>query len=155
VISRGDTGGASLIHSENVRPPRWQRTVLLAACIHCSVWSLFIMGLPELSSKVYGFAEPPQDVHLWQGTGLFIGLLAVGYGMAAGNPRQHWGIVLIGLLAKVLGAIGMTVAVVRGQVSANVLWLLPIDDVIWWWPFWRIVRDNWRATLASHPPDCE
>jgi hypothetical protein len=50
---------------------------------------------------------------------------------------------------KFLGAIGMTVAVFRGQVSANVLWLLPLNDVIWWWPFWLIVRDNWRATINT------
>ncbi len=91
----------------------------------------------------------PRDIHLWKGTGLFIGLLAVGYGLASQNPRQHWGIVLIGLLAKFLGAIGMTVAVFRGQVSANVLWLLPLNDVIWWWPFWLIVCDNWRATINT------
>lgn len=120
--------------------------VLQAACVHCCLWSLFIIVLPELSGTVYGFAKPPEDVHLWQGTGLFIGLLAVGYGMAARDPRQHWGIVLIGLLAKIFGAIGMTAAVIRSQVSPNVLWLLPVNDVIWWLPLWRIVRDNWRAT---------
>lgn len=137
------------MNSENLSPSKWQRMVLLAACIHSGAWSLFIMAMPESSSKVYGFASPPQDIHLWQGTGLFIGLLAIGYAMAAANPRQHWGIVLIGLLAKVLGAIGMTSAVVRHQISPNVLWLLPFDDVIWWLPFWLIVRDHWQATAPT------
>ena len=138
-----------MINCENTRPPKWQRVVLLLSCMHCAVWSVFIIALPESSATVYGFATVPRDIHLWKGTGLFIGLLAVGYGLASQNPRQHWGIVLIGLLAKFLGAIGMTVAVFRGQVSANVLWLLPLNDVIWWWPFWLIVCDNWRATINT------
>ncbi len=133
-----------MTHDAERTSPRWQRLVLNAACAHCAVWAVFIMVFPELSSRVYGFATVPHELHLWQGTGLFIGLLAVGYGMAAKNPQQHWGIVLIGLLAKVLGAIGMATAVVRGQVSPNVLWLLPINDVIWYWPFWRIVRHHMK-----------
>ena len=62
------------------------------------------------------------------------------YFMAARDPAQHWGLVFIGLLAKVMGAGGMTYAVFDGQVSSRVLWLLPINDVIWWLPFWIIFR---------------
>jgi len=120
--------------------PNWHRLVLIACCIHSAVWSMFIMAMPELSAKVYGFSETPHEIHLWQGAGLFIGLLAFGYALAARDPAQHWGLVLIGLLAKTLGAIGMTTAVCRSQVSPNVLWLLPMNDIIWWYPFWKIVQ---------------
>ena len=122
--------------------PRWQRIVLKAACLHCVLWGIFIMALPASSAEVYGFSETPHDLHLWQGTGLFITLLGVGYGLASTDARQHWGIVLIGLLAKVLGAAGMCWSVLSGQVSSHVLWLLPFNDVIWFWPFWRIVQDG-------------
>lgn len=122
--------------------PRWQPRVLKAACLHCVLWGVFIMALPASSADVYGFAETPHDIHLWRGTGLFITLLGVGYGLASLDPRQHWGLVLIGLLAKVLGAAGMSWSVFTGQVSSHVLWLLPFNDVIWYWPFWRIVRDG-------------
>ena len=120
--------------------PRWHRTVLLVSAWHSGVWGIFIILLPELSSAVYGLQPPPVDVHLWQGAGLFIFLLAIGYAIAATNPGQHWCVVLLGLLAKILGAIGMSVAVWRGEISSQVLWLLPINDVIWWWPFFAIVR---------------
>ncbi len=106
------------------------------------------MALPALSARVYGFAETPHDVHLWQGTGLFITLLGVGYGLASSDPRQHWGIVLIGLLAKVFGAAGMCRAAFSGQVSVHVLWLLPVNDALWWWPFWRIVHDGMTLNVA-------
>ena len=119
---------------------RWHRIVLLCACIHSGVWGAFIIGLPEKSARIYGFAQTPHDLHLWRGTGLFIVLLAVGYALAANNVQQHWGSVLIGLLAKVLGSIGMCSAALQGQVSTRVLWLLPVNDVIWWLPFLFIVR---------------
>ena len=120
--------------------PGWHRRVLFASAVHSGVWGLFIMALPAMSAKLYGFENVPQELHLWRGTGLFITLLAVGYAMAASNLQQHWGLVVVGLLAKFFGAIGMTYSVFRGDVSANVLWLLPLNDVIWWWPFWRIVQ---------------
>lgn len=118
---------------------------MLAACLHSGVWGIFIILLPEFSARVYGFSETPHEIYLWQGTGLFITLLAVGYGLAFTNPTQHWGILLIGLLAKVLCAIGICGAVLQGQVSSQVLWLIPINDIIWWLPFALIARRGFLA----------
>jgi hypothetical protein len=120
----------------------WHKWALIASAIHSGLWGVFIMAMPDMSSAVYGFAKTPEDICLWQGAGLFIFLLAIGYSIAATNPPQHWSVVLIGLLAKVLGAVGMCVAVFGQQVSPNVLWLLPVNDIIWWWPFWQIVRNG-------------
>lgn len=119
--------------------PNWHRYVLWASFLHSGIWGLFILALPARASLVYGFAEVPTDLHLWKGTGLFITLLAAGYAMAAKNPRQHWGIVAIALAAKVFGAFGMTFSAMVGDVSTDVLWLIPMNDIIWWWPFWKIV----------------
>ncbi len=99
-----------------------------------------MMFMPRQSSISYGFATVPHEVYLWQGAGLFIFLLAIGFGMAARDLRQHWGIVFIGLLAKVFGMAGMASAVWRGQVAVQVLWLLPFNDLIWIWPLFRIVQ---------------
>ena len=131
--------------------PDWHPQVLWASALNSGIWGVFIMSLPATSSGIYGFDRVPQELHLWQGTGLFITLLAIGYVLAARDISQHWGLVLIGLLAKFFGAIGMTYAVFRGDVSSNVLWLLPVNDVIWWWPFWRIVQcgRNRRETAEN------
>ena len=128
------------VNESKIETPRWHKNVLITSAIHSGLWGVFIMTLPTASATVYGFEKPPEDIHLWQGTGLFITLLATGYGIAATDPRQHWSVVLIGLMAKVFGACGMCIAVYRQQVSPNVLWLLPLNDVIWWWPFWQIVK---------------
>ncbi len=121
--------------------PRWHSLALAVASLQCLIWGIFIILWPERSSLAYGLAHPPTDLFLWQGTGLVIVLLGIGYGLASTNPRQHWGLVLIGLISKVLGPIGLSWAVLQNQVPARVLVLLPINDVLWWIPFAMILSD--------------
>ena len=78
---------------------------------------------------------------LWQGTGLVIFFFGAGYAIAATNPGQHWSVLLIGLTAKVLGPVGMLWSVIQGDVPHQVLYLIPINDLIWWLPFTMILRD--------------
>lgn len=122
--------------------PRWHSIALAVASLQCLIWGIFIILWPQRSSLSYGLAKPPTDMFLWQGTGLVIFLFGFGYGLASTNPRQHWGIVLVGLLSKVLGPIGMSWAVLQQDVPARVLLLLPINDIVWWIPFALIVSNG-------------
>lgn len=126
--------------------PRWARICLLVAACQCLIWGPFIILAPAASANAYGFSRAVSDEFLWQGMGLVILLYGLGYAIAAFDPYRHYVIVLVGLLAKILGPVGMTWAVGQGQVSANVLWLIPIHDVLWWWPFAVIVLRGlkWR-----------
>jgi len=133
--------------------PRWHSIALLVASLQCLIWGVFIILWPQRSSLAYGLAHPPTDLFLWQGTGLVIVLFGIGYGLASTNPRQHWGIVLVGLLAKFLGPIGMGWAVLQNDVPARVLLLLPVNDVIWWIPFAMILSTAWRRQEAMAPTD--
>lgn len=136
-------------HAHEAAPPRWPVVWLILGGIHSIVWGLGIILMPGPASAIYGLSAPPHDLFLWQGTGLVIVLFGTGYLIAASSPFHHWAVVLIGLLAKVLGPIGMLVAVLRGEVSANVLWLLPVNDVIWWIPFSIIVVRGIRRTASA------
>jgi len=129
--------------------PRWLSVSLVLSGMHSIAWGCFIVFLPGPAASVYGLAETPHDLFLWQGTGFVIVLFGTGYAIAASNPYQHWVVVLIGLLAKVFGPIGMLVAVLRGEVSSDVLWLLPVNDVVWWVPFTIIVIQGLRNATAS------
>lgn len=115
--------------------PKWYRLALVVASLQCLFWGVFILALPERSALAYGFGRVPKELFLWQGTGLIIFLFGVGYGIAATNPVQHWAVILIGLMAKSLGPVGMLWSVIQGEVSKNVLFLIPINDVVWWLPF--------------------
>ncbi len=121
---------------------------LLLAGLQCLIWGFFIILWPAKSSLVYGFAEPPTELFLWQGTGLVIVLFGVGYVIASTNPLQHWSIVLIGFLGKSLGPIGMVWSVCHGQVSPKVLYLIPINDVIWLLPFGLILQRVYHERKA-------
>ncbi len=129
-------GQAAKVHANT---PGWARICLLAAALQCLVWGPFIILAPAAAGTAYGFSRPLDDVFLWQGLGLVIFLYGLGYAVAAFDPYRHYAVVLVGLLAKILGPVGMVWAVGQGQVSANVLWLIPVHDVIWWWPFAVIV----------------
>lgn len=129
--------------------PRWHIWVLLTSCLHSVVWGVFIIAAPAASARAYGFSQTPAEIHLWQGTGFFICLLGFGYLLAAADPRQHWGLVLFGLIAKTAGAAGMARAAWLGQVSRDVLKLIPINDVIWWVPFALIVITNYKRSRTE------
>ena len=125
--------------------PRWQCIALFVAGLQCLIWGVFIIVWPERSSLTYGFAQPPAEKFLWQGTGLVIVLFGIGYGIASTNPSQHWVIILIGLLSKSLGPIGMAWSVNQGDVSRRVLYLIPINDLIWLIPFGLILLRVYRG----------
>ena len=132
--------------------PRWAQLALLVAAFQCLIWGVFIIARPERSALAYGFSQPPTDVFLWQGTGLVIVLFGIGYMIAATNPQQHWCIVLLGFLGKSLGPIGMAWSVHLGHVSRRVLYLIPINDLIWLIPFALIllqVYRNWGSARTS------
>jgi hypothetical protein len=119
--------------------------VLLVAGLQCLIWGVFIIAFPERSSLAYGFSEPPKELFLWQGTGLVIVLFGVGYLIATTNPRQHWGIILVGFLSKFLGPIGLTWSVFQGEVPGRVLYLIPINDLFWLLPFALILLQVFRG----------
>jgi len=133
------------VNDSTGRGPAWMRICLWAAALQCLVWGPFIILAPQKSAVAYGYVTPPRDLFLWQGMGLIILLHGVGYAVAGTAPLRHWLTVFLGLLAKVLGPIGMTWAVLQGPPSPGVLRLIPIHDVIWWLPFTIIVLRGARG----------
>ena len=127
------------------RTPRWQRIALLLAGLQCFIWGVFIVAWPVRASFVYGFAQPPVEIFLWQGIGFVIVLFGIGYAIASTNPVQHWAIILIGLLSKSLGPIGMAWSVHQGDVSRRVLYLIHINDLMWLIPFSLILLRVYRG----------
>ena len=135
----------------------WKVWVLRLAAVHCGIWGLFIIGWPAQSAVVYGFEGQLTDEFLWRGCGLTILLFGLGYGIASFDPRRHVAPVLVGLVAKVAGPTGMMFSVWQGEVSSRVLWLLPVNDVIWWLPLLLIVADGFQPkparTNRPRPPE--
>jgi len=122
----------------------WKSRLLIAASIHCGLWGLFIMGWPAVSFGVYGYAFPLTDTLVWRGCGFAIFMYGLGYALAATDPHRHFGLVLIGTVAKCLGTAGVVYGFLTDQLLWSALVWVVFNDVLWILPFGVIVRDAIR-----------
>jgi hypothetical protein len=53
---------------------------------------------------------------------MLVGVYGIGYAIAAFDPWRHWPIVLVGLLGKLLGPIGLAQAVAEGTLPLAFGW---------------------------------
>lgn len=118
--------------------------LLRAAGLYNLVWSAFAIAAPAASLRLAGFPDDKVVLPMWQGTGLLIGLFGVGYWLAARNPYQHWLVILIGLLGKVLAPLGLVGAMVRAELPWRAAPMIIPNDLIWWIPLGTIL---WRAAV--------
>ena len=130
------------------RYPKWMPAVLLVAGGYNLLWGTWMMLFPARSFQLSGFDVPgkPLDYpQLWQGIGMLVGVFGIGYVLAAINPLRYWPVVFIGLVSKVLGGLATIFGVVAGQLRPEAVALAVFNDLIWWVPFFLILRRAYRA----------
>lgn len=127
----------------NCPTPPWMSTVLIAAATYNFLWGLSAAIWPN-ATFTWADMPVPNYPQLWQCIGMIVGVYGVGYGIAATNPARHWPIVLVGLLGKVLGPIGMVQGWWSGQFTADFTLTSLTNDVIWWVPFALILHHAWE-----------
>jgi len=118
---------------------------LLLAGAYNLAWGAFVVCFPLLPFRWAGM-EPPRYVEIWQCVGMIVGVYGVGYAIAALDPLRHWPIVLVGLLGKVLGPLGMANALWQGKLPLAAGLTCLSNDLIWWAPFAMIL---WHASQAA------
>jgi peroxiredoxin len=123
---------------------------LLAAAAYNALWGLWVGLFPKMSFDILGM-EAPQYLPLWQSVGLMVGCYAIGYFLAAFDPYKLWGMVLVGFIGKVLGPLGMVYAVATEQLPLAFAWNNITNDVIWWVPFFLILRGAYKNHLETAP----
>jgi hypothetical protein len=128
---------------------RAARNILLAAAAYNLAWGTAVIAAPLATLQWCGFPEPPRYPQLWQCLGMIVGVYGVGYGIAASNPARHWPMVLVGLLGKVLGPIGMAQAVWGGTLPLSATRTIVTNDLIWWLPFGWVLYMAWRSNVAD------
>jgi len=125
------------------------RRVLVLAGIYNLAWGAVSVLLPEAMMRFLQFPEPSVTaLMLWQGLGMVIGVYGLGYLIAARAPLRHWPIVLIGLIGKVCGPIGVAKGVLDAAVPAEFALASLFNDLIWWVPFAIILWRSWKAAPA-------
>lgn len=118
--------------------------VLKVAGIYNLAWGAFVVLWPLAPFRWAGM-EPPNYPQLWQCIGMIVGVYGVGYWIAASDPVRHWPIVLVGLLGKIFGPIGFLQAAATGQLPWIAGLTILTNDLVWWWPFARLLWNAYRA----------
>lgn len=137
--------------------PRWMTYVLLAAALYNLIWGGWVVLRPNDLFDATGIQRPLYPA-LWQCVGMVVGVYGIGYAIAARAPYRHWPIVLVGLLGKTLGPIGMANQLMTqpigepGRFPLSWMWVVVANDLVWWLPFAAILYQTFKAASA---PDAD
>ena len=116
------------------------QAVLAIAGIYNLVWGATVVLLPQAPFRWAGMA-PINYPEVWQCVGMIVGVYGIGYLIAASDPFRHWPIILVGLLGKIFGPIGMVWSIVHHKLPVVAAWACVTNDLIWWVPFtWILCR---------------
>lgn len=128
--------------TETATVPLWMRRTLLAAGGYNILWGALAVLFPQAIFDWLGMARPnyPQ---FWQCIGMIVGVYGLGYAIASTDPARHWPIVLVGLLGKVFGPLGMVYSLWTGALPWSFAIICFFNDFIWWIPFALILRHVW------------
>lgn len=128
--------------------PTWITSVLRAAGLYNLLWGTLVILFP-LALFRWAEMEPPNYPELWQCIGMIVGVYGIGYWIAARDVARHWPIVLVGLLGKVFGPIGMAWAIYQGTLPPLAGVTCLFNDLIWWVPFAAAL---WHAFAVNTAP---
>lgn len=116
-----------------------------AAAIYNLIWGSVAILFPNFYFELINI-PPPAYQALWQVVGMFVLVYAPAYWWAARRPWYHRHLIVIGLLGKILGPIGLVWSVYQGQLPIAFGWTIITNDLIWWPAFGLYVRDVARLS---------
>jgi len=117
------------------------------------IWACFWPGALFASLEM----APPNYPSLWQCLGMVVGLYGLLYAYAAARLDRAKLIIAVGLAGKILGPIGMFIAVRSGEWPLRAVTLVVFNDFVWWLPFALFLLDRTRigeGVRASAPWIC-
>jgi len=129
---------------------RATRLTLRAAAAYNVLWGAWVVLFPAHFFTLTGMAVPDQ-LMIWQGMGMVIGVYGLGYWWASSDAVRHWPIVAVGFLGKIFGPLGFAFNYFQGVVPFSFFYTLITNDFIWWVPFFLILKKvhetaRWRLT---------
>ena len=117
----------------------WMSVTLKAAAIYNGIWGVWVILFPDQFFLWVGM-EIPNQIMIWQGMGMVIGVYGLGYWWASVDPMRHWPVIAVGFLGKILGPLGFFFNYWMGTVSGKFAYTLITNDFIWWIPFFLILK---------------
>jgi len=119
------------------------KTILKIAGIYNILWGILVVVFP---TKLFEIAsiEVINYPMIWQSVGMIVGVYGLGYYMASRNYIQHYVIVLVGFLGKLMGPIGIFWFVAKGELNPAFLVVTFFNDLIWLYPFSKMLLEAWK-----------
>ncbi|TWT64885.1 SelL-related redox protein [Allorhodopirellula solitaria] len=137
------------------QPRSWMKAVLLFAALSHFVWAGLAICMPDGMFAWFGPDQSSTPSILWQ----CIGVLGLGFLIAARDPYRHWPIVLMGLLVNSLGVLGFTIALSTGEIPARTGWVVLVADLVWLAPFvvilWGAIQHHHAVGSAYETPEAD
>jgi hypothetical protein len=127
---------------------RFHQTVFLLAGVYNIAWGLYSSWDPQWVFRVTGM-EPLNHPEVFACLAMVVGLYGVLYLEVARRPEHGWPLAAVGLAGKVLGPVGMAVAVWRGLWPPSAFVVCLTNDFLWWAPFALYLKDSWRGFRAT------
>jgi hypothetical protein len=125
----------------------WRSNTLKLAAIYNLTFGLVTILFPFLVFDLLSMPRPNYP-EIWQCVGMVVGVYGIGYWIAAQNPLTHWPITLVGFLGKIFGPLGFAFALFKGTLPFKFGAILLTNDLLWWVPFFLILRDKWQHHLS-------
>ncbi len=117
----------------------WMNMVLKIAAIYNLLWGAWVVLFPQHFFELTGMEQLNHPM-IWQGMGMVIGVYGLGYWWASYAPLKHWPIIMVGFLGKLFGPMGFFLNFMTGAAPAAFGYTLITNDLIWWIPFFLILR---------------
>ena len=128
---------------ESKASDNWMGLTLRIAAVYNLIWGAWVVLLPNQFFEFTGM-EALNHPMIWQGMGMVIGVYGLGYWWASFDPLTHWPIVAVGFLGKIFGPLGFVMNYFTGAAPGGFGYTLITNDLIWWVPFFLILRASWR-----------
>jgi hypothetical protein len=125
--------------------------ILFWAALYNFAWGALVIAFPH---AIFDWAGLPRTNYpeIWQCVGMIVGVYGLGYLIASWDPFRHWPIVLVGFLGKIFGPMGFIDATLRGVFNLNFGVQILTNDLIWWIPFFWILRQVWLHSAEVKNP---
>jgi hypothetical protein len=104
-------------------------------------WGLFSSIYPNWLFDFAGM-PPINYPEIFACLGMVVGLYGLIYFEVARKPERGFLFAAVGLIGKVLGPIGLTALIVKGQWPPATIILCATNDFIWWIPFGLYLWDS-------------
>jgi peroxiredoxin len=130
------------------------RWVLRIAAMYNLVWGFWVMLRPNSIFSMFGVAQPTY-LEFWQAIGLTTAVFGLGLFFASRDPYKHWIVILLALLVEIATPFGFWMGVERGHLPGSALWMIGMNDLIWWIPFslilWKAYEVNRTRRILASP----